>query len=66
MIDLLGTKKEYCLIVKNLALSNNKEYKHRVIFNVKPSVVFSGDGKSLYYIQRSPEGGWIELVSVPV
>jgi hypothetical protein len=23
MIDLLGTNKEYCLIVKNLALNNN-------------------------------------------
>jgi protease II len=59
MLDLLGTKKEYCLLVKNLALPDSKP---RPIFNVRPQAVFSADGQRVCYVQRSPEGGWVELV----
>ena len=50
---------EHCLLVKSLVSGNKKL---RPIFNMKPPVIFSGDGKSIFYIQRSTEGGWIELV----
>lgn len=29
---------------------------------MKPPVAFSSDGNTIFYIQRSAEGGWIELV----
>jgi protease II len=66
MIDLLGTKKEYCLLVKNLSQGQNSELQPRAIFNIRPQAVFSGDGKSICYVQRSPEGGWIELAYRPI
>lgn len=59
MIDLLGNKKEYCLILKNLAMP---QLKPRPIFNVRPQALFSPDGRNVCYVQRSPEGTWTELV----
>ena len=57
-IDILDNDREHCLLLKSLT----KRSQMRPIFNMKPSVVFSADGKFLYYIQRSAEGGWIQLV----
>lgn len=51
MLDLLGTKKEYCLLVKSLALPDARS---RAIFNVRPEAVFSADGLHICYVQRSP------------
>ena len=58
-IDILDDGIEHCLLVKSL-VSQNKVL--RPIFNLKPEVVFSSDGRYIFYIQRSLEGGWIELV----
>lgn len=58
MIDLLGTEKEYCLIVKKLSNVDESMRSH-VVFNIRPKAVFSQDGKSICYVQRSMEGGWI-------
>lgn len=58
MLDLLGTKKEYCLLVKSLTLPHARPLP---IFNVRPQAVFSADGQYICYVQRSPEGGWTEL-----
>jgi len=65
MIDLLGTRKEYCMFVKSLSL-NSKDYNYKVIFNVRPKAMFSSHGTTLFYVQRSEEGGWVELVSTKV
>jgi hypothetical protein len=58
MLDLLGTKKEYCLLLKNLAMPQLKPIP---IFNVRPQALFSPDGSNVCYVQRSPEGTWTEL-----
>lgn len=51
MIDLLGTKKEYCLLVKSLAHPTAQLIP---IFNVRPQAVFSANGQHICYVQRSP------------
>ena len=58
-IDILDNGTEHCLLIKSLA---SPEKILRPIFNMQPSVLFSPDGRSVYYVQRSAEGGWIELV----
>ena len=55
-IDILDNGIEHCLLVKSLQ-SNEKTL--LPIFNMKPPVIFSPNGRDVYYIQRSAEGGWI-------
>lgn len=54
-IDILDNGIEHCLLVKSLVSKQTL----RPLFNLKPPVVFSPDGKAVLYIQRSAEGGWI-------
>ena len=63
-IDILDNGREHCLIVKDLR--RGKEGKSIPIFNVRPEVSFSEDGGLIYFVQRSEEGGWIELVQKEV
>lgn len=54
-IDILDNGKEHCLILKSLI----SKQALKPIFNIKPSVSFSPEGKEVFYVQRSAEGGWI-------
>ncbi len=55
-IDILDNGIEHCLLVKSLV---SKQAILKPIFNMKPPVCFSSDGKTVFYVQRSGEGGWI-------
>jgi hypothetical protein len=58
MIDLLGTKKEYCWLYRRLA--KEKWEKDDVEFNVKPHGVIVN--RKTYLVQRSEEGFFCELL----